>query len=315
MFVRRFSTLVILSLFVAVSINTVRAQQQGDDDETGSRGAFLGSRTDSKPRPAPTPKRTSTAPRSTPRQPKSGTGNTANNRKTPEINVNTASNKNGRKSPSTASNSTDPLGLGYTLYMRDTNGDALRIDPAREFKTGDSIRIALESNIDGYLYIFHTENDGAAELLYPDAQLNDGDNFVGAHVPIEVPSNMSVDERLRWFQFDGNPAIEKLYIVLTREPIKGVPTKQALVKLCSGKKTCTWKVTPAVWEKIKTEATAPVKVSKAKDEGQKQTGGEKEKTTRGLGLAADDPEPTVVRMSASSTTNVLVTAIDLVHKK
>ena len=97
-----------------------------------------------------------------------------------------------------------PIGLGYTIFMRDVNGRAVRVDPTREFHNGDRIRISLEPNVDGYLYVFHTEGDGPPEMIYPDARLEGGENWIEAHVPIDVPSTLETDERLRWFQFYGN---------------------------------------------------------------------------------------------------------------
>jgi hypothetical protein len=81
------------------------------------------------------------------------------------------------------------IGIGYTLYMRDPEGNAIRVDPTREFRAGDRIRLSIESNTDGYLYIFHTENNGEPQMLYPDTRLEQGDNRIEAHVPYEIPWN------------------------------------------------------------------------------------------------------------------------------
>ncbi|CAN5143343.1 MAG: DUF4384 domain-containing protein [Pyrinomonadaceae bacterium] len=208
------------------------------------------------------------------------------------------------------------IGLGYTLYMRDANGDALRVDPKRVFHTGESIRLALESNTDGYLYVFHTENDKNPEMIFPDARLGRGSNFVRAHVPYEVPSNMEADERLRWFNFDGTPATERLYIVLTRQPLPDVPTGETLVKFCATDgNSCPWNPSREMWAQIKgANDREEIAVSQLKDAGRPQTANEREATTRGLGLSQDAPGPSIIRMTASSTTGVLVTAVDLMHK-
>src|SRR5205807_6983815 len=71
--------------------------------------------------------------------------NTARNANVANANT-SAVNKNANNSP------TQPIALGYTMFMRDVNGRAVRIDPTREFHNGDRIRISLEPNIDGYLY-------------------------------------------------------------------------------------------------------------------------------------------------------------------
>jgi len=42
------------------------------------------------------------------------------------------------------------MGLGLTLFMRDSNGLALRTDPSHEFRKGDHVRFLIETNADGY---------------------------------------------------------------------------------------------------------------------------------------------------------------------
>src|SRR5215813_14214811 len=65
------------------------------------------------------------------------------------------------------------IGLGYTLYKQDSDGRPVRVALSQEFHKGDAVRLVIESNIDGYLYIFHTENDVQPEMLFPDARLNE----------------------------------------------------------------------------------------------------------------------------------------------
>ena len=48
------------------------------------------------------------------------------------------------------------IGLGLTLFMRDSNGLAVRTDPSHEFTKGDHVRFLIETNADGYLYLFNT---------------------------------------------------------------------------------------------------------------------------------------------------------------
>ncbi|HEY3026675.1 MAG TPA: DUF4384 domain-containing protein [Pyrinomonadaceae bacterium] len=292
----------ILSLLFALimcGLGVGLAQTQEDDEV---RGAFLSSRD----------KTTNTAGSARARhKTRRGTGTAKND------NSNVAANSNTGKSNANTSSTTPatPIGLGYTLFKRDASGDAVRIDPSSEFHTGDRVRISLEPNVDGYLYVFHSEGDGQPEMIFPDWRLEDGDNAIEAHVPYDVPSGFEKDERLRWFTFYGNPATERLYIVVTREPLPSVPTSEALVAFCAANKTkCPWQPAPEAWAKVEEARKADVEVVASTNYGQAQTEKEKVATTRGLGLDQSAPAPSVIRMSASTKAPVLVTVLDLIHK-
>jgi hypothetical protein len=207
------------------------------------------------------------------------------------------------------------IGLGYTIFRRDASGRSLRVEPTHEFRTGDRIRLALEPSVDGFLYIFDSEDGGPPKMIYPDPRLDGGDNWIEAHVPIEVPSSEEAEERLRWFEFYGQPGGDRIYVIVTREPLPIVPTGDDLVAFCaSGKDKCPWQPPADVWAKIDNSTKAEVKVATTKNFGEAQTEREKVAMTRGLGLDKSIPPPSVIRMNASSREPVLVTVLDLVHK-
>jgi len=290
---------------LVLGVLIVFAQQPGDDEV---RGAFLSSRPKTTNNNAPSR-------RHRPHKTNSNSNNTSSgaakntNTNTAATNTNTARNKNSAKNDSQA------IGLGYTLFMKDANGRGLRVEPSREFHNGDSVRLALEPNVDGYLYIFDAENDSAPQMIYPDPRLDAGDNSVEAHVPIEIPSSEETDERLRWFTFYGNGGNEHLYVVVTREPLNGVPAGDDLVGLCGTQKDkCPWHPSADVWAQVEDATKAEVKVITARTFGQPQSDKEKVATTRGLGLDQGAPLPSVIRMNASSKAPVLVTVLDLIHR-
>jgi hypothetical protein len=207
------------------------------------------------------------------------------------------------------------IGLGYTLFMRDADGRGVRVEPTHEFRNGDRVRLALEPNTDGYLYIFDSEDGGPVRMIYPDARLDGGDNWIEAHVPMEIPSSEESEERLRWFEFYGQPGGDRIFVVVTREPLKSVPTSDELVAFCGlNKDKCPWQPSPEVWEQIEKATKADVKVATSKNFGQSQTETEKLATTRGLGLDKSAPSPSVIRINASTSEPLLVTVLDLVHK-
>jgi hypothetical protein len=208
-----------------------------------------------------------------------------------------------------------PLGLGYTLYQKDPSGKPVRVDLAREFHTGDAVRLVIEANTDGYLYVFHSENDGESRMIFPDARLNGGDNRIQAHVPYEVPSSQEADPRFRWFYFDQQAATERLYLVVTRNPLPGVLTRQALVAHCRANPGgCPWRPASATWNLLAAKVSAPTLVSLEQTSGQAQTEVEQDAVERGLGLPPEAPAPAVVKISASPKAGMLIAVLDLIHK-
>jgi len=318
----------IVSAFLTFFTLLAFAQQDAQDEGDSVRGVFMatrpsesgsnssGSSTNRPARKVIHRKRTSSS--STARHNR-GQSNTASNSATSTHSDSSAANSGDNSADDGEDTVTlDPntIGLGYTLYMRDANGDAVRVDPQREFTKGERVRLSFEPNTDGYLYIFYQENDKQPQMIFPDVRLNNGSNKISAHVPYEVPSPTTADERYRWFVFDQNPAIEHLFVVVTRQPLPNVPVGDELVSYCDAKKgPCPWQLTPAVWAQVKKNASdTSVIVYKAKDAGTPQTQREQIATTRGLGLSDEAPPPSVIRMNASSNTGLLVTEVDLVHK-
>jgi uncharacterized protein DUF4384 len=304
----------LLTIALSATFAGTAFAQQDPNDEEGVRGSFLTSR------PPVSAGVGATSSSSASSNTKSGnTASKNSGRNTGRSSRRGTSARNTSKGTTTIvavkNNSTGPIGLGYTLYMRNALGDAVRIDPSREFRAGDRIRLSMESNTDGYLYVFHTENDQPPTLIFPDARLNDGDNTIQAHVPYEVPSPFEASENLRWFAFDERPAVERLYVVITREPLPGTPIGADLVRFCrEDQSRCPLRMLPSAWTRVKLALNSHVRVSKSRTYGQTQTSGEREATTRGLGLSQSAPEPSVVRMSVSTTDSILVTALDLIHR-
>ena len=182
---------IMLLAVVALAFGLFVVSAQEPDDEV--RGAFLSSRPKTTNANAPSRRHRQHNTNSGAGNSSSGVPRNKNTNSSGTI-VKNPGNRN-RPAPSQA------IGLGYTLFMRSPSGRSVRVEPGHEFHNGDRVRISLEPNIDGYLYVFHTEGDGPPEMIYPDARLDAGDNAIDAHVPMEVPSSEEADESLRWFVF------------------------------------------------------------------------------------------------------------------
>jgi len=203
-----------------------------------------------------------------------------------------------------------PIGLGYTLYMNDEDSNALIVDATREFKAGDQIRIQLESNTDGFLYIFHTEDGRSPQMLFPHAALAQGVNAVAAHSREFFPADPSYG-----FVFDERPAAERLYVVVSRKALAGVPVGEELLKFCGGEREdCYWKPSASEWERIKAGGAGARSVEAKNPQRAGTRTAAPAAATRGVKLKKGEPAPAVVRVNDRPETDVLVTTIDLVHK-
>jgi hypothetical protein len=308
--------------FALLCIGGARAQEAQQPDDEVVRGAFITTRPAAKKETASVPN--AATPATTKSAPKTASNATSSKHKSANAKNNKATqpqvahaNDAGGAQFSKAGFKPSGIGIGYTLFMRDDVGAGVRVDPKREFASGEAIRLLIESNTDGYLYIFDAENDATPSLIFPNAKLKGGDNRISAHVPYEIPSSAESDETLRWFVFNDTPATERVYILVSRQPLEGVPADKSLVEYCAGKdQTCAWKPTSEQWMTLKgVNSRDVIAVSRARDAGLAQTAAEREAASRGLGLAASAPQPTVIYMASSADANVLITTVDLIHKK
>ena len=102
------------------------------------------------------------------------------------------------------------LGLRYTI-LRKVGDQPVEVGPGTVFHAGDRIRLAVEANDDGYLYVVNQGSSGTWKLLFPSTEIKDGDNQIQKRVRYEIPSGYT-------FTFDEQSGEEKLFIVLSRRP-------------------------------------------------------------------------------------------------
>ncbi len=85
-----------------------------------------------------------------------------------------------------------------------------------EFRSGDKVRFAFESNIDGHLYVAQLGSSGRWTVLFPNPEINEGRNAIKGFEQYLVPNN-------GWFGFDETPGIEQVFVFLSREPLAQLP--------------------------------------------------------------------------------------------
>jgi hypothetical protein len=103
-----------------------------------------------------------------------------------------------------------PLGLKYTI-LKLVNGEMTEVAPTSSFHAGDRIRFNVETNGPGYLYIVSQGSSGTWKPMFPSTEVEDGNNRVEGFRSYTMPPKSR-------FYFDEQPGVEKVFIVLSREP-------------------------------------------------------------------------------------------------
>ena len=104
-----------------------------------------------------------------------------------------------------------PLAVKYTILKKTTTGyDA--VDPDTVFRSGDRIRVRVETNDTAYLYIVMGGSSGTWRVLFPASDIAGGDNLMQKHKEVTIPSGGNS------FTFDEQAGTEKVSLILSREP-------------------------------------------------------------------------------------------------
>jgi hypothetical protein len=116
---------------------------------------------------------------------------------------------------STSAENVSP-GLRFRMLQAGPNDTVLDVDHTKDFHTGDRVRFAFESNINGYLYVAQQGASGSWTVLFPNPQINGGRNSVKRFEEYEVPEG-------GWFTMDENTGVEHVFVFLSREPLNTLP--------------------------------------------------------------------------------------------
>lgn len=104
-----------------------------------------------------------------------------------------------------------PLALKYRLLKRTDTGEYDEVDTDTVFRSGDKIKVAVEPNDTGYLYIVQQGTSKTWNLLFPNEDTEQGSNRVDRNQEVDLPAGGR-------FTFDAQKGEEKLFLVLTRRP-------------------------------------------------------------------------------------------------
>jgi len=105
-----------------------------------------------------------------------------------------------------------PIGIRCSVLRRIGPSDLIEVDPDQVFRAGDRIKLRVEANEDGYLYVIARGSSGVWKPLFPSPQVAGGNNFIEAGRTYDIPPG-------HVFTFDEQPGEEKLFVVFSRTPV------------------------------------------------------------------------------------------------
>jgi hypothetical protein len=103
-------------------------------------------------------------------------------------------------------------GIAYWVELLDRTGQLRRVTTGHPFRGGDRIRLSVQSNRDGYLYLMNVGSTGRTTMLFPSTGAPE---MIRAGQVYQVPANA-------FLRFDVNPGQETLLIMLSAAPLPGL---------------------------------------------------------------------------------------------
>jgi hypothetical protein len=127
---------------------------------------------------------------------------------------------------------TRSIGVGSELQRPKITSRPLRVSQDTLFRTGDRVRLSIESPRPGYLYIINREvygdqSFGAPKVIFPTQRIRSGNNYLAPGSPVEFPD---LCDNANYFEFlplrgERKPVAESLTMIVTDRPLTdvGVP--------------------------------------------------------------------------------------------
>lgn len=99
-------------------------------------------------------------------------------------------------------------GAKVTILQRKTES-FVAVLPNSQFKKGDRIKVEVESNFSGYLYMINLGSSGKASVVFPD---RDADNKISRGRKYLLPHSYDLE-------FDGNSGVDVFKVIMSLRPI------------------------------------------------------------------------------------------------
>lgn len=98
-------------------------------------------------------------------------------------------------------------GLQVTIFLQQENGALTPVDPQREFHQGERVKVKVESNFRGYLYIINHGASGKKNLIFPDGKES---NLIQPRATYLAPGTYDL-------VFDEKAGFETLQVIVARK--------------------------------------------------------------------------------------------------
>lgn len=104
-----------------------------------------------------------------------------------------------------------PLAMKYTVERRAAAGKYLPVSPTMTFHGGDNVRLKVEANDSGYLYVVEQDPQKGWEMLLPDPDIDSGNNRIAGRAETLVPAGGH-------FKLDPGAGEHRVFLVFSRRP-------------------------------------------------------------------------------------------------
>ena len=118
-------------------------------------------------------------------------------------------------------NKSDYSGLSYWIERQSSEG-MQRVTTSSTFMSGDRVRLHIQSNRSGYLYVVNQGTSGHSDFLFP-ATINDRE-YIDANRTYTVPAHGG------YIRFDNRPGQEVVWVFLSQYPLPpNVSTQSSII--------------------------------------------------------------------------------------
>jgi hypothetical protein len=139
-------------------------------------------------------------------------------KKSPALRANSAGATSGLQSRSirirkqVEKNQVDGLVIGVHQVNGLNDENPRLVSPNDIFRDGDRLRISLESNFNGYVYLVNVAPDGTKYLSFPSREAKDNRNQINTGATIWMPPQDPLT-------FDNAKGVEVLRVIVSKDPI------------------------------------------------------------------------------------------------